>query len=888
MPVAGPFYLAAVDEDETTFGVEHHRMDEYVFSARRILREGEPPKLELVIENPREGLLSPLRKQWYWFAWDKPIYEENSDSDLELVGTTVEPLFFGYVDGIPDDLQAETINVTLIARPRDYARQLQLLAETLKVPPMHHPVFTDVAHRDDPMTIFESQNKMIVIDPVTHVVSASDILDAEDGTLDFTEADHYYPSLQVRRGSVPKAAVRVNMSVSWTQTASGYIDMDPISPIVSYSGDGILSDWPKPLSTVAPGLTVFASSAYDLNEIDKIVNVSGSYQWKSGNKKHRDGDALSTSRNWNLPQGKFVAANQTGGLPGTIITEQNQDGFLDPYATDENGEPAPVNIPASYSGTSAFAGLYSIALSMTLQYRAERPHTERISFTLFADIQSSAIDPLASEDSDVIDLSGSDVGIPIVDLKNYTTVSGQHVDVGTIIFPDNPQFPGNQTIQRAVVAGTAGLIEPEFSDIAGDTTPDGPDTLVWASLGQASAEESAPDWSGEAYVTAGTMILPRRPVTTTLASYMAAGNASSPPANTSFSEGLLLADGDHYIVFTEAGAGGRHGPADFGTATAVTLANLPDGFSYFVATTGGATGPKYVIPDFAGAADIGDTVTDGDVTWQKVAVGRIPIGGLVGNVTGYSYFGTDDGKLAIAHGICRARAKLRYASRAVSSSFECSYLRGIAVSLRKSATLHDSERLPGGLVLGKFTSSELIADAETGEFTCKNEIGSAVGRATVIVEVEGDPMYVDDDYVEDDYQQRSGEIIFVPELSDVAYSPIRPEPDEDGISWPLTKAMLVQSEQVMGSGGADAVAEAIKSLQQASQLDGQPDSAELQFEKARNGANSLSQLLQESPTWYDLVLKPLNGRGSFNRVYHVKCTNLSIPRMIDLEAEASS
>jgi len=53
-------------------------------------------------------------------------------------------------------------------------------------------------------------------------------------------------------GAVPKTVVHVDASVSWTQTARGYVDMGNRT-FESYSGDGIISEWPKPMSTVAPG-----------------------------------------------------------------------------------------------------------------------------------------------------------------------------------------------------------------------------------------------------------------------------------------------------------------------------------------------------------------------------------------------------------------------------------------------------------------------------------------------------------------------------------------------------------------------------------------------------------------------------------------------------------
>lgn len=853
-----------VDEAETTFGSEHLRMDEYVFSARRVLSEGEKPKLELVIENPRVGLLSTLRKKYCWFSWDS-----------NWGGTpNVIPLFFGRIVGIPTGLQDDVITVTFIAWPSDYRIQLQRLAETLKVAPFYDPVFTDVSHRDDPMSIFESYSKMTCIDPVTNVVTASDILDAEDGNVDFTEDDHFYDGMSVSPGAVPKTAIYVDATVSWNQTARGYLNMGS-NQFIGFSADGILNEWPKPLSSIAPGLSVFSSSAEDLYGVDKAVTLTDSSQWTNKEKHHEDGDALSTSMSFSAPQ--LVAYDER------LISYRSQTGLLDPFAVDSDGDPAPINIPASVQTTSAYAAVYNVVTTLVLEYNASRPHTERVVFILSADAQPTTLDPVVTEDSESIVISGSDVGVPLVDLLNYSAVAGQHVDIGTVIFPDDPQLPGGQTIQVVTVAGTAAIDEPTFSDIPGEETVDGGVTYV--SLGVASPPESAGDWTGVSHVPAGTMILPRRPLYVRYDDYTLADRLRFPPSPSSFSAGTILQLNDGtFEVVTEDGIVSSQGT----TATFVALSSLPDGSSYFVATTGGTTGAQYVIPPFGEAVNLNDTVTDGSVVWTKVATSVIPVGGTPGNVTASSFFCSDYGRtISIPHLICRARARLRYASRAVTTTFSCSYLQGTDLTLRKSVTLHD-RRLPGGIVLGKVTGTELVADS--GSFTCNVTIQSSVGNAVAIEEVAGDPTYVEVGYVSSGYQKYDNVVVLVPTLSDVAYTPLVATPDEDGITFPLEKSMIVVSEATLGNNG-DAAQSAFDSMQTAASI---PSGGSFDQQVATQNAltllnaNSLSANLAANPVWYDLVLKPLNGNGSFNHVYHVKCTVLSLPKMIDLESETTT
>lgn len=881
MPIAGPFYLAMVAKTETTFNSSHHRMDEYVFSAKRILLEGEKPKLELVIENPRVGLLSAMRKQWCWFSW----YD----------GSSVVPLFFGRIVGVPANVESETLTVTFIAWPANYKKQLQNVAEPLKIPPFHDPLFIDVAKRDDPMTIFESQSKMVCVDPVTGVVSASDILDAEDGNLDFTQNDHFYKSMHITVGTVPKTAIHVDMSVSWNQSARGYLNLGD-NLITSYTGDGIISEWPKPLSQIAPGLTVFSSLAHDVNNISNIITTTlqGSYQSRA--KEHNDGDALSASWSWTAPQihGEFL---------DRTLTLLRVIGVQDPLTVDNNGDPEPTNIPPSVAETHAYVPLWVVKTSLVVEYQAARPHTERVIFTLFAGVQSTTLDPLVTEDSETLVLSGSNVDVPLIDLLNWTTVSGEHVDVGTVIFPNDPLLPGNNTAQVATVAGTAGSgTEPNFSDVAGDATVDG--GVTWVSLGTAVPTDNAPDWTGVSHVPAGTMILPRRPIFTTWEYLTLASRSVFPPQGASVAEGTIIKSGATYQVCTQSGVTSRSTEPSFSPTWGVNTADstviwtslgttLPTGTTYFVATTGGLTNNQssstHVIPPFN--ETIRSTTSDGTVVWTAVARGEIPIGGTPGNITSSDYFARERGRRSVEYGICRARARLRYASRCVATQFQCEYARGTEITLRKSATLHD-HRIPGGTLTGKITGSELIAEA--GSFTCIVSLGSAVGLAETIVEEPGESTYVDDEYVTDDYQQRTGLVVLLPVVSDVGYTPLVPVPDDDGIRFPLEKNMIVVSEGMRGDDQVVAIRAGLDSMAKAAQTAMLPKTNDLigdeirQRDQALLLSNGVVEQLKRTPNWDEIVLKPLNGNGAFNRVYHLKCTKLSLPRMIDLEEESTT
>ncbi len=160
----GPFFFAWVDAGET-FGVEHERFDEAVFSLEISQQEGEFAAATVDVVNPKIGLLNAGRKRWAWLAWDS--------------GDTpgVVPLFFGRLVGLPQDLQAEVVRLEFIARPADYAARQAALAPALKVAPWWDPVFIATDHLDDPDAWLEARAARWHIDRVTHAVSISDILD---------------------------------------------------------------------------------------------------------------------------------------------------------------------------------------------------------------------------------------------------------------------------------------------------------------------------------------------------------------------------------------------------------------------------------------------------------------------------------------------------------------------------------------------------------------------------------------------------------------------------------------------------------------------------------------------------------------------------------------
>lgn len=869
MPVAGPWYFAWVNQGTAFNAAVHNRMDEYIFSLKRILAERDMPRLQLVIRNPHIGLLNDSRKQWAWLARE--------------INGTITPLFYGRLVAAPKDIVKELMTIDLIAWPLDYNAQRQKIAQEIKASGPYDPVFIDVAKRDDPDTLLEAISGRYHIDPVTHVVSISDILNGEDGNVDVTADDHLYDGMTFDLDqNFSQTAILMVATVTWNQTGQGFIDMGRQS-ISTYAGDAVISEWPKPLQSFGGGYTVAFANAFDSAHVNATVTASASVSWTNKEKEHSDGDQLSL----NVSETKPIF---NGPAKSVLATYRNQVGFLDPFATDGNGDPSPTNISPHLEATWIYCPLWSVSTSLMLSYRdLDRQRVERVQMLLQSDLQSIIVRPEVEQNSETIIKNGVDVGIPIVRLLNWTTVAGTAVALDTIVFPDHPTLPSQRTAQVCVTAGIAGLVEPGFSDVPGVTTND--NTVVWASLGTPAPTETAYDWPANTNIGFGTIILPRKPLYLTAAQLILAASQQNPPTGTHVSRGMVMQSGGQFYVCTLSGLS-NPGSA-FGGSVVWTLIgnNLPDGKTHFLCVQPGKTGPELIIPQFDNALHA--QTMDGSVIWSAIGPGDIPAGGTPGDVWARSYFDTARGNNSLEYLIAVMRARGRLKARAIPIGFTPinPFGLGLSLTLRKTASLHDT-RLGGGVATGKIIHVEHACDGRTGRETCRAQIGCAIGKDNSIEAVAGEPTWCDDDYVGDDYQVYDGVIRVISDDSDVGYAPPVFTVNDDGMVFPLTKDQIVITEAVRSNGDQiGAVGVALANMAKAAQLAQIPTnslnaSASIQKQIQQLSGYTVATATALHPIWYDAVLKPLSG-WQFNNSYSVTLTKLTCQKGIDLEAAST-
>lgn len=256
--MAGPFYFAYVDPGTAFNAAVHNVFDETVFSFKIEHSEGDFPALELTIKNPRVGLLAPDRKRWAWLSWDKAAPAGPAD---------IVPLFFGRIVGIPNDLHLEEITLSFLARPADYDEQKAAVAETKKVAPYWDPIWFAPEKLNDPDNVLESRSELWHIDRVTHVVTTSDIINGEDGTLTFDESEVFYETMSITYGETPLRTIRMAATIDWDMTATASFDISGkfafggFGVIKTFTGKGLVENWPKSGASLGNGWTVEAGFA---------------------------------------------------------------------------------------------------------------------------------------------------------------------------------------------------------------------------------------------------------------------------------------------------------------------------------------------------------------------------------------------------------------------------------------------------------------------------------------------------------------------------------------------------------------------------------------------------------------------------------------------------
>jgi hypothetical protein len=811
--VAGPFYFAWTDSTDTTFDATRHNVyDEIIFNFDLMGQEGQFDTLQLEIKNPQVGLFAPTRSQFAWFSW----YD----------GSTIQPLFFGCVIGIPSDLTKETITIQLVARPGNYLELKQQYAETLKQLPYWDPVFLDDTHRDDPDSIIEARGALYHIDRITHAITTSSLTSGEDGTLTFTPSKVMDGSVTMTMAQQPLSDVHVEANVTWSQSGGGSVSIPTGQSITTLTGTAILADWPKVGQSLGGGWIVQSAQAEDVYSVDLAPTYTFNRSWKNEQQKHQDGDPLSIEEHLSKPSfpvGYYL-----------VLTETEVIGIGDP----QTGHAASID----FKRTDFYVALYNINTSLTLGYGANLNRKELMSFTLETDLQQFSTSPEADNPmatTENIKVQGTDVSTPILNILNSASVRGKTISQGqTILTPDG------QSYQRCLSGGTCGTGEPIYSNVINATTVDG--TATWVCIG-ASLDDPPRNWAAvqNSEVSRGVII---RATTNTVStgSNTTVTVSNSGVQTTTIRGGNVIADPSGQSGFTTG---------------------------YWMAISAGTTGGT-TEPDFPDSGT--GTVDDGSVTWLGLGPYGVPaflappMGPLATN-----YFCTDRGQDSIKYLLLLARAHLVIRARAVKINWECKWGDALALSCRKSATIQD-HKISGGTATGKITEFHLTGNGDSGAFGGKVQIECLIGTGgTLPGSSTGTGVYFAPGYlIPGQYQATTGDSAITP-TGDVAFT--RPLAPSGGLSFPLSADQVVMKAQWhVEEFDAQIANNTTLTLTYDPQLSDQENIA-------KQAEAQMQYWLKTHPTWFELELLPLDGTAD-ETTYLLGTTSLVLDKQIDLQA----
>lgn len=853
-----PFTFYWADETETTFDPNTMNVfAENVFSFAIKHDEGQIPTLDIIIKNPRVGLLAPDRKVWAWLAWQSEADDPNYHGALV-------PLFFGVLVGIPTSLFQEKITLQFTSRSPQYIRNKQAVAETMRVMPYWDPVFIDTGKRDDPDTILEGWSALWHVDRLSLDITASDILEGEDGTVTYDEEHAFYDSVTLQLGQPPLANIRVEATVGWTQRTAGYFTVPTVS-LASYTGDTLLSDWPKPGAGIGGGYRCESSFVTDSYLIGQTPQTTYNYSWT--NSDPNPGQCSNAS----------VAISSSG--PALLSPNPLQNVLTSYFKTGvcfPTSDP-PTNTPMESTGSGVIIPLWYVSMSMTMRYDASRQFSEVLSFDMLADVQGILAAPTVDQNTELLTISGNDVGQPLVIVDAWTDFANSAVPIAQVIFPNNPTTPGGLAYQICIIPGIAGPVEPVFSDLPGVLTDDG--TVKWAGLGTQGVSQAV---------------------------------AWSPGAPVPFGQIMLFTD-------------------DVFNPNLGSFETRPTSGSYYICTGTGTTNGEYTVfsyvppvtsnteatpavrhisfiqrPNYSEA--VGATITDGTVRWTVLGsmpeVLSIPIGGTPNNVTARMYFPTARGIISTQYLISKARARLRFRSRAVKIGWQSRFSDVVGLSCRKNATLYDP-RMPGGAATGKVTSYTLSASGD-GKLIGSVEIGCAIGFGGSIEVITGDPEYASPGYAQLGYQRYDGAMAAHGSNETTFSAPAIGAGFDDGLTFPLrwddvsdggrqsgtlaeqTAAILASFKAAVRLQFLNSAGGAVATGGNASTSGVPPDIAwKITREQLALQSQNTPYVMAANPVSWSCLLKPCAGNGPFGGSYAITVSPLIVPQGINLEALSS-
>lgn len=394
----GPHYFAWVDPGEEFDPEVHNRWDEQVLGIELEQSEGNVAVLTIALKNPKVGLLGVTRKQWCILSWDN--------------GTDLVHLFTGRLLATPADLHKEAITLEFHARPEDMAEQKEEVAESLRVLPWWDELWVSEGDAN-PDTVLETRSMVWDVGRTDLQVTATDILDGEDGVI--TVGDHMYNSVSVSYGDTPLRRIDMTLNGSWHQVAEGDVDLttklwdqfraagSPFNwpQVGSFTSSGLLSDWPGPLDDLGGGWSMSASARAEGAPFAQGWKYVKTWTDQTDNTK----DEMRRQGRTPLPSDAFFP-------------------YRNPFSPAVG---MPTLFHAGWVNWTASFSVDPILQNFIVHYAADRERSETVTLSIEADVQSILVDAEGT-DVEVAEFStefvdkpvDADGSLPIRDLRRTT------------------------------------------------------------------------------------------------------------------------------------------------------------------------------------------------------------------------------------------------------------------------------------------------------------------------------------------------------------------------------------------------------------------------------------------------------------------------------------
>jgi hypothetical protein len=381
----------------------HDRFDEEVLSIELSQNEGDFATLDVELKTRGIGYLAVGRNLWCWLSYD-PNWGGAGPPDLQ-------PIFNGRLVGVPELRQNEIVKLQFVARPDDYTAQKLALTDSMMVLPFYDSAFLT---SQSPDTVLEAYSALFHIDRTTLELTASDILQGEDGIIPVGEDEAFYDSFSMSfgQGGAPLRQVSVSATVSWTQEGEGLVD---VTSLLKSAFEGV-GNFTFGTFAVPPGR--YASQLFN-----KHVIYTGGFMVStfngSGLKGAWPSPGTGIGGGWAVAQGSdgdgqpysyMLDATLPGGWMEKQYYNVTYAGAAPPAQEAAPTEVSDFNIITSVFGINTYSfALNFYKIRMVLEYHASRKRTETVRAVLVSDVQDEVSDS-GENDREEITLTSDTVG----------------------------------------------------------------------------------------------------------------------------------------------------------------------------------------------------------------------------------------------------------------------------------------------------------------------------------------------------------------------------------------------------------------------------------------------------------------------------------------------